>query len=139
MPLEFDPALVNDYINEISKGTIPQSLIDETETLYIESNYSKDREEQIEIIGCSDVDFDYYPVHLCCQLMDEFINEKKDYLSFINEFSGLYEMIDEGYDVLNDIPDLCDAVKKERISHYEFKNQIQIIFDELKKAFHYER
>lgn len=138
VPLEFDPALVNDYINEISKGTIPQSLIDETETLYIENNYSKDREEQIEIIGCSNVDFDYYPVHLCYQLMDEFINEKKDYLSFINDFSELYEMIDEEYDVLNDIPDLCEAVKKEQISHDEFKNQIQIIFDELKKAFHYD-
>lgn len=138
-PLEFDPALINDYINEIAKGTIPQSLVDEIETLYAECDYGKEREEQIEIIGSSNVDFNYYPVHLCYQLMDEFVSGKKDYLCFMNDFSELYKMIDdEEYDILSDIPGLCDKIKKEQISHNEFKNRIKQIFNEFKKTTYYE-
>ena len=59
-PLDFDPAFLNDYIFEISKGIIPQSLIDEVEHLYEESGYSIERLTQINIIGDPTVLFGWY-------------------------------------------------------------------------------
>lgn len=57
-PLDFDVALINDYIEELSNGIIPQALIDEVETLYEEFGYGKDRIEDIDAIGNSYVQFD---------------------------------------------------------------------------------
>ena len=42
-PLELDIGLVNEYIQEICKGIVPQSLIDEVEYLYEENEYSVER------------------------------------------------------------------------------------------------
>lgn len=58
-PLDIDPALLNDYIFEVSKGIVPQSLIDEVEFLYGENGYSIDRSNQIKLIGNPDVSFDW--------------------------------------------------------------------------------
>lgn len=138
-PLDFDMALINEYIAEISNGTIPQTLVDEVETLYEENDFHKDRIEQIDIIGDVCVDFDYYPLHLIYQLMDELINKHIDFSKFIDEFHELYEMIDEddGYCILNDIPELCNRVLKGEIDTDKFIDEIKRFHVEFKCFLNY--
>ena len=59
-PLELDIGLVNEYIQEICKGIVPQSLIDEVEYLYEENEYSVERLEMVDAIGNTDIIFDKY-------------------------------------------------------------------------------
>lgn len=64
-PLELDIANLNDYLEDVISGTIPQSLIDEIETLYEETNINvSDRIECLNVIGDTrylfDIDEDEY-------------------------------------------------------------------------------
>lgn len=51
-PLDIDIALVQDYLFEITKGDIPQPLIDEIEFLYSEKEEDFDIKERIEMLKC---------------------------------------------------------------------------------------
>jgi len=58
-PLDLDVAFVNEYLSEVIKGNIPQSLIDEVETIYDEMEMDwKERLHLIDAIGNIDVNFD---------------------------------------------------------------------------------
>lgn len=138
-PLDFDIALFNDYISEVSNGSIPQSLVDEVESLYEDIDSYKDRIEQIDIIGNLDIDFDQYPVHQCFLLMKELLEGNGDYLNFVTTFPEMFEMIDEEYgcDVLDDVPNLCKKVINKEISSLDFIREIEIYFGKLKKLYNY--
>lgn len=60
LPLEYDPAFINEYVEELSRGVIPQQLIDETEYLYEINNYSKERLQTIDFFGNPNVIFDEF-------------------------------------------------------------------------------
>ncbi|MCU9714130.1 hypothetical protein FA840_026310, partial [Escherichia coli] len=46
-PLEFDPANLITYLSNITKGIIPQELVDEAECLYEELDKPYDREKLV--------------------------------------------------------------------------------------------
>ncbi len=137
--LDFDPALVNEYISEIANGTIPQTLVDDVESQYEDKNFHKERTEEVDIIGDPYVDFDHYPVHLCYLLMKELISENIDCIEFSGKFSELYEMIDEDYgcDVLDDVPELCERFATGKITLEEFISEIKVAFSNLKELYNY--
>ena len=60
LPLEYDPAFINEYVEELSRGVLPQQLIDETEYLYEINNYSKERLQTIDFFGNPNVIFDEF-------------------------------------------------------------------------------
>lgn len=57
-PLEFDPYMVMEYLEEIVSGNIPQDLIDTVDYLYSENKYSIDRVEKVDLFANSMVCFD---------------------------------------------------------------------------------
>ena len=58
--LDFDPALTNDFIHELSKGKVDEFLIDSAEEFYNElgAKKAKERKSIIDIIGSKDVLWD---------------------------------------------------------------------------------
>ena len=106
-PLEFDAALINEYIEDIGNGTIPQALIDEVETLYVENDYSVSRMEQVDVIGSHTVDFEYMDVHNCFLMLDNFVNGNNDCTTFAQNFPQMFALIDEDY--VEELEDISEA------------------------------
>lgn len=57
-PLEFDPYMVMEYLEEIVSGNIPQDLIDTVDHLYGENKYSIDRVKTVDLFANSMICFD---------------------------------------------------------------------------------
>ena len=108
-PLELDIGLVNEYIQEICKGIVPQSLIDEVEYLYEENEYSVERLEMVDAIGNTDIIFDMQDIHQCFLLMDDLVNGSHNCKKFAEVFPEKLEMVeDECIDeVLEGIAEIC--------------------------------
>ncbi len=75
-PLNFDIALINEYFSKLCKGNISESLIDEVEYLYEESEYSVDRMNQVDRIGNTDIMFDYTDILECIEYIENTVNQK---------------------------------------------------------------
>lgn len=138
-PLDIDIAFLNDYINELAKGIVPQSLVDEIETLYEENQYFDARREEINVIGDSAVDFDFYAIHQCYLLMEALLHNKLDCKGFAIQFIEMYDLIDEddGFDKLKGVPELCNLFINEELKPEIFYNKIKPYFSKLKKTFNY--
>lgn len=134
-PLDFDPPLVMDYINSISNGNIPQGLVDEVETIYDENNYSFERVQLVDLIGCSNVEFDYPYIDECYQILNNVIKTKDidddtiksidDNLCYIND--------DEIVEIMEKIKESYKLYKKENSSLDELLNLIKNYYDEYHK------
>lgn len=59
-PLEYDPAMVNDFVSELVKGRVDDSLIGSTEALYEEmtSKDLKERKMVVDLLGNRNIFFD---------------------------------------------------------------------------------
>lgn len=136
-PLEFDLALFNEYISEISDGIIPQGLVDEVEELYKENNYYRQRKASVDAIGNPNVDFDFYPIHQCIVLMEDLINGNMNHAQFLKRFLEIYELIDvdQDCDDLFEVSKLCKMVMKEHMTLEEFSGKIETTYSSLKKQF----
>ena len=77
---------MNEYIQEICKGIVPQSLIDEVEYLYEENEYSVERLEMVDAIGNTDIIFDMQDIHQCFLLMDDLVNGSHNCKKFAEIF-----------------------------------------------------
>lgn len=134
-PLDFDAPLVMDYINSISNGNIPQDLVDEVETIYNENNYSFERVQLVDLIGCSNVEFDYPYIDECYQILnnvikikdidDDTIKSIDDNLCYIND--------DEIVEIMEKIKESYKLYKKENSSLDELLNLIKNYYDEYYK------
>lgn len=134
-PLDFDPPLVMDYINSISNGNIPQGLVDEVETIYDENNYSFERVQLVDLIGCSNVEFDYPYINKCYQILnnviktkdidDDIIKSIDDNLCYIND--------DEIVEIMEKIKESYKLYKKENSSLDELLKLIKNYYDEYHK------
>lgn len=134
-PLDFDPPLVMDYINSISNGNIPQGLVDDVETIYDENNYSFERVQLVDLIGCSNVEFDYPYIDECYQILNNVIKTKDidddtiksidDNLCYIND--------DEIVEIMEKIKESYKLYKKENSSLDELLNLIKNYYDEYHK------
>ena len=138
-PLEFDLALFNEYIGEIAAGTIPQSLVDEVETLYEENHYYQKRREAVDAIGNPNIDFDFYPVHQCVNLIETFVKDSDNPLEFAKTFREIYEMIDDecNSDNLEKSSKLCEAFLDTKVALSEFISEIELLSIKLKEEYHF--
>lgn len=134
-PLDFDPSLVMDYINSISNGNIPQDLVDEVETIYDENNYNFERVKLVDLIGCSNVEFDYPYIDECYQILNNVIKTKNiddDTIQSIND--NLYYIDDdEIIEIMKKIKESYKLYKKENSSLDDLLNLIKNYYDEYNK------
>ena len=134
-PLDFDPPLVMCYIDNISKGNIPQELIDEIETLYDENNYSYERVQLADLIGCSNVEFEYPYIEECFQILNNVIKTKKiddDTIKSINE-NLYYINDDEIVEIMGKIKASYKSYEKDISSLDELLILIKNYYDEYRK------
>lgn len=85
-PLKFDLALVNEYLMGISKGEMPQVLIDEVECIYEENGYGSERIEQMNLIGDCYVMFEYREIIECIKFAESFLSNNTDVQCFARKF-----------------------------------------------------
>ncbi|WP_370800812.1 hypothetical protein [Veillonella parvula] len=57
-PLDFDSAMVTEYLSELVYGNVPQDLIDEVEYLYSENQYSAQRIQTVDLFANNKIYFD---------------------------------------------------------------------------------
>ena len=137
-PLEMDIALINEYIMEISKGTIPQALVDEVEYLYEENGYGKDRIEQISLIGNPQVMFEYVEIFECIEFAASFLFNKIDAGCFARKFPTMIRKIKDNdfSEFTASIRGKCKKFKESKITEKELKDCVKSFVDETKAMYH---
>lgn len=144
-PLNFDIALINNYLEVLSKGIVPQDLIDEVESLYEELPDVSKRLELISIIGNSMIMFDFFDLEKLFAMLNALVNEEVDCLEFSKIFIDDFDsyMDEEYYDedingILKVIYGLCsDFIEKRNINDGEKIEFIESIKPMLEKLFRY--
>ena len=137
-PLEMDTALINEYIMEIGKGTIPQALVDEVEYLYEENGYGKDRIEQINLIGDPYVMFEYGEIFKCIEFAESFLSAEFDAICFARKFPTMVLKIkdDDFTEFTASIRGKCKKFKDSKISEEELGRCVKNFVDEAKAMYH---
>lgn len=137
-PLEMDTALINEYIMEIGKGTIPQALVDEVEYLYEENGYGKDRIEQINLIGDPYVMFEYGEIFKCIEFTESFLSAEFDAICFARKFPTMVLKIkdDDFTEFTASIRGKCKKFKDSKISEEELGRCVKNFVDEAKAMYH---
>ena len=137
-PLEMDTALINEYIMEIGKGTIPQALVDEVEYLYEENGYGKDRIEQISLIGNPRVMFEYGEIFECITFAESFLSAEFDAICFARKFPTMVLKIkdDDFTEFTASIRGKCKKFKDSKISEEELEESVKSFVDEAKAMYH---
>lgn len=137
-PLEMDTALINEYIMEIGKGTIPQALVDEVEYLYEENGYGKDRIEQINLIGDPYVMFEYGEIFKCIEFAESFLSSEFDAICFARKFPTMVLKIkdDDFTEFTASIRGKCKKFKDSKISEEELGRCVKNFVDEAKAMYH---
>ena len=138
-PLEMDIALINEYIMEIGKGTIPQALVDEVECLYEESGYGKDRIEQISLIGDPYVMFEYGEIFECIKLAESFLSDEIGAIHLTRKLPTMVLKIkdDDFTEVTATIRGKCKKFKESKISEEELAESVKSFVDEAKAMYHF--
>ena len=137
-PLKMDIALMNEYIIEIGKGTIPQALVDEVECLYEENGYGKDRIEQINLIGDPYVMFEYGEIFKCIEFAESFLSAEFDAICFARKFPTMVLKIkdDDFMEFTASIRGKCKKFKDSKISEEELGRCVKNFVDEAKAMYH---
>lgn len=140
-PLELDIGLVNEYIQEICKGIVPQSLIDEVEYLYEENEYSVERLKMVDAIGNTDIIFDMQDIHQCFLLMDDLVNGSHNCKKFAEVFPEKLEMVEDGCidEVLEGIAEICKKFLEGKIESASFIIEIKSYYTKFVKFYNYEQ
>lgn len=131
-PLDFDPALVISYLEELSKGTVSQTLIDDVEWLYGENEYSHERVELVDLIGNSQVMFAYPDIEACNNILFKVLKDKTindDVIEHLNQHM-VYIDDDDILEVLNDVKRYYQEYKEGKYELDVFLEQIQERYDE---------
>lgn len=104
-PLSFDPGFINGYFEELIKGIISQSLIDEVDCQYEDLNDKKERLNMVDLLGNSNIDFEYPHINNCKEIIEEIINTKSisDEQISIIKHEKEYILEDEVIEMLNSI------------------------------------
>ena len=126
-PLEFDPALVISYLEELSKGIVSQTLIDDVEWLYEKKQYSYKRVELVDLIGNSQVMFDYPDIEACNNILSKVLKDKTindDVIEHLNQHM-VYIDDDDVLEVLNDVKRYYQEYKEGKYELDVFLEQIQ--------------
>jgi len=94
-PIDLDPAMLNEYIEELCKGIISQDLIDTVESLYTDLSDSQSRIETISVIGNKQVDFEFPSIGKCVSLLKTLLAGELSCFNFAQEFYIEYSNIDD--------------------------------------------
>ncbi len=129
---------MNEYIKELCKGHIPQKLVDEVEFLYGELTSAKDRLKMIDLVGNTNILFDYAEIMECYDLMKSLVTGKCECLEFAKIFPNKLDNLDDDdiHEILKEIPEWCanllsqetlDSSEKER-----FVKSVEKLLEEFK-------
>jgi len=126
-PLDLDIGLLNDYLSELSQGTISQSLIDEVEYLYDENSYSIERMEMVDLIGNTNVMFEFKDIKKCFDIIEGLMNGDYDYKEFAMQFPKQLELVEDECppEVFSEISELCSNYLSKNMSDAEFFQEVK--------------
>ena len=136
-PLGIDPGMINEYIADFCNGTIPQSLIDELETLY-ERISVKDRIQLVSGLGEMNADFDWIDVNQCYLLLADLKEHKLDCKEFVKLILPVIERIIEDeiyYELVENIPEYCHRLIENTISELDFLKQMSSCYEQLDRFY----
>lgn len=139
-PLNLDIGLLNDYLSEISQGIISQSLIDEVEYLYEENSYSIERMEMVDLIGNTDVMFEYPDIKKCFDMIKGFMNGECNHKEFAILFPRQFQLVEDECppEVLDEISELCGNYLSESMSDAEFFQEIEKCYVSFEEIYNFE-
>lgn len=133
-PLDMDISLLNDYMSELVIGNVPQILIDEVETLYLENEYSVDRMREVGLIGDTNVLFEIGEVFECIQQIEDFVDGSIKNDDFAVKFIELINQIDDEVVTQNfyDVVKLCEKFIEKQLNRQAFIDALSNALIELK-------
>lgn len=119
-PLSLDPAFINEFIGLISKGIIPQDLVDQVEQIYIDGHLFKER-GLINVVGDNNICFEYAIFQECIELNNKLLNKKIDDNVFIKQFDELSDYLIYYADIYEDV-ELEKLVNECKLTNELFEN-----------------
>lgn len=126
-PLEFDPAFIPDYINNLENGIVSQQLVDEVDSLYEDVENAKDRRELVNLIDDSTVFFDYPYVQGCGKIIKEIVENQSISDEQIKEF-----IKQKQYVIDYDLEELLDVAEKEMLSYQKKEISLSDVIEKIK-------
>ena len=138
-PLKFDLALVNEYLMGISKGEMPQVLIDEVECIYEENGYGRERIEQINLIGDCYVMFEYREIIECIKFAESFLSNNTDVQCFARKFPIMIRRIkdDDFLEFTFNIRSACKDFINLKIAREELIEHVKTFIEETKDTYQF--
>lgn len=127
-PLEFDPAFIPDYINNLENGIVSQQLVDEVDSLYEDVENAKDRRERVNLIDHSDALFDYPYVEGCGKIIKEIVENQSISDEQIKEF-----IEQKQYVIDYDLEELLDAAEKTMLAFQNNEIRMDSVIETLRK------
>ena len=136
-PLEFDPAFIPDYINNLENGIVSQRLVDEVDSLYEDVENAKKRRKLVNLIDDSTVFFDYPYIERCGKIINEIVESKSISDEQIIELNENKEYIidDDIVELLEKAEQEINAYKDREISLSAAIEKLELILNEYKKYF----
>lgn len=140
-PLDFDIALANDYLEQVIAGKVSQDLVSTVEFEYLENGYSIERVRQMDVIGNSNVHFDFVQIQRCNAVLKSFVNDEGDSYTLANIFLDEVSYLDDIYDnsTLKEMLELCRKYIKQHENGVDMtkqlKNQFLEIYEEFKELY----
>lgn len=93
--LEFDPANLITYLSNITRGIIPQELVDEAEYLYGELDKPYDREKLISLFAEENVMFEFPVQKECIEIINDVIEYNLATEEEIKRLEDLYDYVED--------------------------------------------
>lgn len=94
-PLEFDPANLITYLSNITRGIIPQELVDEAEYLYEELDKPYDREKMVSLFAEENVIFEFPVQKECIKIINDIIEHHLVTEEEIKRLEALYDYVED--------------------------------------------
>ena len=93
--LGFDPANLITYLSNITRGIIPQELVDEAEYLYGELDKPYDREKLISLFAEENVMFEFPAQKECIEIINDVIEHNLATEEKIKRLEDLYDYVED--------------------------------------------
>lgn len=93
--LGFDPANLITYLSNITRGIIPQELVDEAEYLYEELDKPYDREKLISLFAEENVIFEFPAQKECIEIINDVIEHNLATEEEIKRLEDLYDYVED--------------------------------------------
>lgn len=139
-PIDMDPALSNEYLEQICKGIISEDLINEVDTIYDELENKKERLTTFDLIGNTQVLFGYAETMDCYNCIKNFIDNNNSPIEFANDFLKKFELVDDwdALEIFEDTKNICQSfLNSSSYSNIEFYDAIQHEYSNISEYFEF--